>query len=165
MKSGEIDVGLGAIDNFIQDVGDLSEDFVFEQLSQITTTFFAHKGHPLRSRGAVTAQDLCDYPIAIFRQDQELNNKIAAFFALRGLRPPHQALTSDSISGVMETLKASTMTTCLPSPLGEIASSFNVHPIPFDVSPWTFNSGIIYRKSSEQYPLLQSLIKGLRNFA
>lgn len=161
LNNQKIDVGLGAIDTFAQD-SRLTEEFVCEPLSEITTSFFAHQDHPIHKVKAITAEDICSYPSAIFRLDQELQNKVAAFFSLRDLKQPHPALTTDSISGIMQTLRVSNMITCLPSQLSEIAHSFEVEPISFDQSPWTFRSGIIYRKTSAQYPLLRQLVCALQ---
>lgn len=162
-ERGEIDVGLGALDSFINYAGELPDDFVCEPLSEISTAFFAHRDHPLHRLPCATPEDLRGFPSAVFRVDQELQGRIGAYFMLRGLKQPHPALISDSISGVMETLKVSTMITCLPSPLGQIAASFDVLPIRTQESPWTFTSGILYRKSGAAYPLLDELIKALRS--
>lgn len=161
-EKGEIDVGLGALDAFAHHGGKNAEQFICEPLSEISTSFFAHRQHPLHQSDCASPEDLCNYPSAVFRLDQELHNRIGAFFSLRGLKQPHPALISDSISGVMEILKVSSMITCLPSPLAPIAEAFDVQPIRTEVSPWTFNSGLMYRKSSAGYPLLDSLIKALR---
>ncbi len=160
--SGEIDVGLGALDSIVASGEKLAEDFVYERIAEIATAFFAHKSHPLHDQAEVTAEQLCSFPWAVFRSDPELNKRVSAYFALKGLGQPRTILTSDSVSGVMETLRTTHMITCLPAPLQTIATLFDVSPLPAGHSPWKFQTGIMYRTANAGYPLFEELVKRLR---
>ena len=159
---GEIDVGLGALDSIIGSGEKLAEEFVYEPISEIETSFFAHMSHPLHVQAEVTTRQLCNYPWAVFRSDPELNKRISAYFALKGLGQPHTFLTSDSISCVMETLRTTHMITCLPAPLHSIATLFGVSPLPTNHSPWKFQTGIMFRAANAGYPLFEELVGRLR---
>jgi hypothetical protein len=106
--------------------------------------------------------EVSTYPYAAFRLDRELQNRVGRFFASRGVMQPQTALVSDSISGVMEILKVSPMITCLPTPLGDIATAFDVKAICMRDSPWIIKTGIMHRKASLGYQLLEDLVKELR---
>lgn len=161
-ENDEIDIGVGAFDAFIDYSEPNSADFVCEPLSEISTSFFAHKDHPLHKISIARPEDVRTYPYAAFRLDRELQNRVGRYFASHGLEQPHTALVSDSISGVMEILNVSPMITCLPTPLGDIAKAFDAKEIPMRESPWIIKTGIMHRKASLGYQLLQDLVHELR---
>ena len=161
----EIDVGLGALDSIIGTEETLAKEFAYEPISEIETSFFAHGSHPLHGPAAISADQLRIYPWAVFRFDPELNKRIGAYFALKGLDQPHTFLTSDSVSGVMEALRNTQMITCLPAPLASIAKLFGVAPLPVDHSPWKFQTGIMYRSANVGYPLFDDFVARLRRDA
>lgn len=161
-EKDEIDIGVGAFDAFIDYAEPNSPDFVCEPLSEISTSFFAHKDHPLHQQAEAGPEDVSTYPYAAFRLDRELQNRVGRYFASRGLMQPHKALVSDSISGVMEILKVSPMITCLPTPLGDIARAFDVKAIRMQESPWIIKTGIMHRKAGLGYQLLEDLVQELR---
>ena len=158
----EIDVGIGALNSIIGSGTALAEEFVYEPISELNTSFFAHRSHPLHNQASVSTSQLGVYPWAVFRSDPELNSRIGAFFALRGLDRPHTFLTSDSVSGVMEALRNTQLITCLPSALNSIATLFGVAPLHTAESPWRFQTGIMYRSASVGYPLFDDLLARLR---
>lgn len=161
-ENDEIDIGVGAFDAFIDYAEPNSADFVCEQLGKVSTSFFAHKSHPLHQMVEALPAEVSTYPYAAFRLDRELQNRVGRFFASRGVMQPQTALVSDSISGVMEILKVSPMITCLPTPLGDIATAFDVKAICMRDSPWIIKTGIMHRKASLGYQLLEDLVKELR---
>ncbi|MGJ8534161.1 MAG: LysR family transcriptional regulator [Alphaproteobacteria bacterium] len=161
-ENDEIDIGVGAFDAFIDYAEPNSADFVCEQLGEVSTSFFAHKDHPLHQKTEALPAEAGTYPYAAFRLDHELQNRVGRYFASRGVTQPHTALVSDSISGVMEILKVSPMITCLPTPLGDIAKAFDVKAVSMRDSPWIIKTGIMHRKASLGYQLLEDLVAELR---
>lgn len=165
-ENNQIDVALGALDSMLQtekseksDSLSLSIDtHTYEPLTTIETQFFAREGHPLHALNRVTAHDIAEYSLAFFRSDIELQMQLGVYFSSHGLHQPAPALLSDSISGVMESLRCSTMVTCLPGPLRQYASSFGVGPLRMNTSPWTFQSGIIMPATTRGYPLLEEFV-------
>ncbi len=152
--NGEIDIGLGSLNTIAQN----EDDFICEPLSTIQTYFLVHRDHRLHGQTRVGLEDMTSYPWSMFRLDKELHERIALLFTSNNLRFPVPALSVDSVTTVLESLRLSNMITCLPSPLLSLAKSFDVYPLPVGISPWTFQSGVVYRKTSLVYPLLQDLL-------
>jgi len=162
LEDGTIDIGLGAIDTFVREASTHSDDYLCEELLQIKTCFFAHESHPLHAMNDLDVADLSEFPYTVFRSDIELRKRISIFFMERNLSQPHQALSSDSISAMMQMMKSSQMTTCLPEQFADLGFYFGVRPLALSVSPWSFSSGMIYRKSAADYPLLTNLVQQLK---
>lgn len=159
LADGEIDVGLGSLDAIERE----DDDTVCEPLSVVRTHFLAHKDHPLHSRSEVALEDLAAYPWAVFRRDEELRRRISRLFATNNLPEPKAAISADSFTTVLEVMRLSPLITCLPSPLLSVARSFDISSLPIEQSPWTFQSGVVYRRASLGYPLLEELLGALRS--
>ena len=155
--NGEIDIGLGSLDAITQN----EDEYACEPLSMIETHFLAHRNHDLHRQSHVSLEELSNYPWSMFRLDQELHKRIGTLFDSNRLSRPAPVLTADSVTTVLETLRLSKMITCLPTPLLSLAKSFDVEPLPVGISPWTFRSGVVYRKASLGYPLLDEMLNAL----
>lgn len=145
-----IDVGLGSIDSIPM----ISDEFAYEPISFIRTHFLARADHPLHQKGRVTLEDLLQYPWSMPRRDQEMSRQIERYFRSAGLIWPTPSLSADSLTTVLETVRLTSMITSMPSPILGLAATMGVVPLPFEESPWSFRSGIVYRKSSSNHPLL-----------
>lgn len=156
---GEIDLALGALDAFAAD----GDSFVCEPLSRIKTVFLAHRDHELHKSSAVSLADLARHSWSMFRQDPELLQRVGTLFAANDLPRPQPVLLADSVTSVLEMSRSAKTVTCLPTPLLPIAEPFGVLPLPIDVTPWTFQSGVMFRKSGLGYPLLAELLEVLRD--
>lgn len=155
--NGEIDLGLGSIDAIAQN----TDEYICEPLSTIETRFLAGSRHPLHARAQVSFADFSEYSWAMLRQDVELTKRLNVMFASKRLPAPTVAVSAESVTTVLEAVRLSQMISCLPAPLIPLAETFDVHPLPIDTSPWTFQSGVIYQKASIGYPLLTDLLTAL----
>ena len=133
-----------------------------EPLSEIKTQFLAHRNHELHGKTEIALMDLAACSWSMFRLDSELVRRVGALFAAHGLPHPQPTLLADSVTSVLEMLRSSRTITCLPAPLLSIAEPFGVVPLPIDLSPWTFQSGVMFRRAGHQYPLLAEMLAVLR---
>ena len=155
---GRIDMALGSLEAF----SPVNDDYVCEPLSEIRTLFLAHRDHELHSKSEVTPMDLAECSWSMFRLDSELVRRVGTLFAAHGLPHPQPTLLADSVTSVLEMLRSSRTITCLPAPLLSIAEPFGVVPLPIDLSPWTFQSGVMFRRTGHLYPLLAEMLAVLR---
>lgn len=155
---GRIDMALGSLEAF----SSVDDTFACEPLSEIETLFLAHRDHELHRKSEVTIEDLAGCSWSMFRLDPELVRRVGILFATNGLRRPQPTLLADSVTSVLEMLRSSRTVTCLPSPLLSIAEPFGVVPLAIDLSPWTFQSGVMFRRTGLRYPLLADMLSILR---
>ncbi len=155
---GRIDMALGSLESF----SPVDDTFVYEPLSEIDTLFLAHRDHELHRNSEITLNDLVDCSWSMFRLDPELVRRVGTLFAANGLPRPQPTLLADSVTSVLEMLRSSRTVTCLPSPLLSIAEPFGVVPLPIEISPWTFQSGVMFRRTALRYPLLADMLSVLR---
>ncbi len=155
---GRIDIALGSLEAF----SSANDTFVCEPLSEFKTLFLAHHDHELHRNPEVTLKDLASCSLSMFRLDPELVRRVGTLFATNGLPRPQPTLLADSVTSVLEMLRSSDTITCLPSPLLSIAEPFGVVPLPIDLSPWTFQSGVMFRRTGLRYPLLADVLSILR---
>ncbi|MDE0304255.1 MAG: LysR family transcriptional regulator [Albidovulum sp.] len=155
---GRIDIALGSLDSF----SSANDSFICEPLSEFETLFLAHRDHALHRNPEVALKDLAECSLSMFRLDPELVRRVGTLFATNGLPRPQPILLADSLTSVLEMLRSSGNITCLPSPLLSIAEPFGVIPLPIDLSPWTFQSGVMFRRTGLHYPLLADMLAILR---
>lgn len=157
LEEGEIDIGLGLEPS----PDDLSPELIFDPLARINTQFFVRNDHPLTGRNDLTLSDIAAYPWAMYRLDTLIFDRVRRMFLEEGLSLQTLALQSDSSVSVMQFVGKTDHITCFPVPMLETAKQLGLTGLRTVECP-SFQSGAVYMKAANDYPLMQDMMKVLK---
>ncbi|MEP0962961.1 MAG: LysR family transcriptional regulator [Roseobacter sp.] len=159
LEEGEIDIGLGLEPS----PDDLSPELILEPLARINTQFIVRHDHPLTRRSKLTLADIASYPWAMYRLDTPIFDRVRRMFMEDGLTLQTPALLSDSSVSVMQFVGKADHITCFPVPMLETAKQLGLTGLRMVDCP-LFQSGAVYMKAANDYPLMQDMMKVLKAY-
>ena len=160
LEDGEIDIGVGLEPS----IGKMPADIVFEPLLKIDTLFLVSEDHPLTQTQNSSLSDVVNYPLAMYRLDSIILDRMRGMFLQRGLDLPQPSFLADSSFSIMDFVAKTQYITCLPAPVLSMAKRHGLSSLK-DISGPGFLSGAVYMEASKDYPLVKAFLTTLREFA
>lgn len=159
LLKGEIDVVCAALD--FPDHPELIKKKILVSEHVVV----AHKSHPLAKMKHVDAQTLVEYPFVGIADDYAGIERMEKYFALHGLVPPRLAVETTSIEMLLSILATGDFVSSLSSQLLVRGKSLGLQALPVSESFWTFDAGVVYRRTPHASALIDMLQHELTSHA
>jgi DNA-binding transcriptional LysR family regulator len=110
----------------------------------------------------VTARELAGFPWAIYQQDREIVEHLFAMMRDEGTRPPRIAAEVNSLTALIQMLKAGRYLSCMAEALVDAYPELGLAVVPFARPILRFPTGALIHRSLERHAparLLHDLVR------
>lgn len=162
----------GVIDTLVPDLinGDLdiicvSLDFpnrseiIKQPLFNTHHVLVADPSHPIADKRELDAQSIHNYRWIVLKSDYVGTERISAFFAANGLKPPKIVFETTSIHSLLQGLKGGPYLAHIPVQMLPYAHELGLRQINLRQTIWETTAGYAYRASMRQSEPLRTLMR------
>lgn len=127
-------------------------------LFEVNHVVVADPAHVLVGRKGVTAEDLSQQRWVTLKSDYVGTQRISAFFASSGQRPPSISLETTSIHSLLETLRNGNYVAHIPEQMLELAQAKGLRQIDLESTLWQTRAGLAVRSTKAPARILKSFM-------
>lgn len=119
----------------------------------------ANQTHPLANEKDVDARSIHNYPWMVLKSDYVGTQRISSYFSANGLKPPHIAFETTSISSLLQGLKRGDFIAHIPEQMLPFAREIGLVQIKLRQTIWETQAGYAYRASAQRSKSLRDMMR------